>query len=1329
MPKVNKVIQSFNAGELSELMDARIDQAKYTAGCRTLENFIPLIYGGAQRRTGTEFIAAQKSNSAKGRLVAFEHSVDDTYILLFENQVIRVFKDGAQVLDNVGTEDLSALDNIIAHWLLNEDLGTIIIDDEGNHNGTATVDASTLTTTGKVGSGCFDLDGQYTVEISDHDDFSFTDNSNDSTFSIAAWIFVTQSGLQNIVSKWRNDSTTREWRLSLTDDKKLQLHLADTSTSLVNSVVCQWKLNDDAANTNVISSLPAFTIDDADAGNNKFIISDDGNLSSSFPNSSEFTIAGSTGNDGQFTVVSTSFSDPDFTINVASVTDGTDDGTISPHAGVSEDSNTEDINATGQINGALDFGGDQAMTIDDSSDFSFDDSGSNPFSIAAWVFVTNTNSFQYILTKWQNTDDREWAFSLGPDEELRFSLGDETNTAFAGHIADDSIPTGWHFVVATYDSTGGATAGDGVTLYVDGVEIDSTAVNDSSYVQMRDGDTDVVIGGILLTAGVVTPFYPDKIDNVILFDVELTQAQILALWNDGNGTETLSAAVPTPFVVSDDSISAGWHFVTCTYSAPADETTAADGIILYVDGVAVDSTATNDANYKAMQNGAEEARIGSQRNSGDNANENFWEDKIDEVSIFNDVLTPTEVASLYSTTPFEITSPYLTADLFELKFEQSADVIFIAHPSYEPRRLSRTGDTLWTLGELDSQTGPFRDENTDTSFTITASAITGSVTLTASGTNNNPFVGGTTAGHEPSGSAATSKSLTGALFKLVHASNLPSVAGALTTNSLNDTHTALAVPKGVSWDFTTNGTWGTAGNSASVVLERSYDSGTTFETVVTVTSAANKNITTSGTEETAAAVYRARVSEVGGDGSICSTQFSIRDTSHIGVVEITAVASPTSATATVLTTLGSTDKTHRFSEGSFSNRRGWPIDVTISAEERLTFAGNISEPLTTWGSVIGDFTDFTEGSDDDDAIQFTLIGTGQQNRTRWMLSKNTLVIGTVGGEHLLGASSEEEALTPTNVKAKLQTTYGSENIASILVNQAVLFIQRGGKKIREFLFNFEDDAHKADDLTVFSNTITGDGIVDMAYQRTPDPTLWCIRTDGQIAIMTYERDQNVFSWSRIVTRDGDEFESIAIIFGGTRNEDEVWATVKRDVNNGDVRYVERFFQRDMPSAIADMKFLDSFITDTGGDTTVPVAHLKGETVQVLGDGLVQATKVVNAGTGNITAATTAAKYQVGLGYTSTLKPMKLDIADIGLATTKRINKAIVNVFETIGGEVGPDTNNLENISTGTATLFTGSKEISIPGGYSRVGDIIIRQTDPLPLTALSLTLEVGASND
>ncbi len=83
--------------------------------------------------------------------------------------------------------------------------------------------------------------------------------------------------------------------------------------------------------------------------------------------------------------------------------------------------------------------------------------------------------------------------------------------------------------------------------------------------------------------------------------------------------------------------------------------------------------------------------------------------------------------------PYEIASTYLEANLFQLRFAQSADVLYIVHPSYAPRKLTRTGHTNWTLSEVDFIDGPYFPENTDAAKTLTPSATTGTITLTATG--------------------------------------------------------------------------------------------------------------------------------------------------------------------------------------------------------------------------------------------------------------------------------------------------------------------------------------------------------------------------------------------------------------------------------------------------------------------------------------------------------------------------------------------------------------------------------------------------------------------
>ena len=351
---------SFNAGEWSPKLVGRSDLEKYYSACQILENMFPTRFGPAERRPGLHFVAEVKDSSKATRLLPFKFSTVQAYMLEAGNLYFRFYRDRGQILTGAGVEDLSSLDNIVAHWLLNDDLaGTGVLDDDGDtHPGTATANTENLHRTGKVGTGCFDLDGQFNVTVADAAALSF-DDSGSNPFSIAAWGFVTQQDdIQALLSKW--DETTgavaNEWRLSLNNERKLQLHLADTSTDLSGDVVVQWKLNDDAADTNVISSLPQYTIDAVSTGSNTFTITGDGDLSASFPNSSEFTVDGSTGNDGQYVVVSTTFAgDPDFVITVASVTNSTADGTIAPHAGVAT-ANTNTFNDTGQINGALNGG-------------------------------------------------------------------------------------------------------------------------------------------------------------------------------------------------------------------------------------------------------------------------------------------------------------------------------------------------------------------------------------------------------------------------------------------------------------------------------------------------------------------------------------------------------------------------------------------------------------------------------------------------------------------------------------------------------------------------------------------------------------------------------------------------------------------------------------------------------------------------------------------------------------------------------------------------------------------------------------------------------------
>lgn len=99
---------AFNAGEISPWLDPRIDLDKYRMGCRTLQNMRPSMYGGALRRSGTEFMGYAENPGSAVRLVPFSVDADTAYVVEFSNLEFRVW--------NPTTRALLAVDSVPLVW-------------------------------------------------------------------------------------------------------------------------------------------------------------------------------------------------------------------------------------------------------------------------------------------------------------------------------------------------------------------------------------------------------------------------------------------------------------------------------------------------------------------------------------------------------------------------------------------------------------------------------------------------------------------------------------------------------------------------------------------------------------------------------------------------------------------------------------------------------------------------------------------------------------------------------------------------------------------------------------------------------------------------------------------------------------------------------------------------------------------------------------------------------------------------------------------------------------------------------------------------------------
>ena len=405
-------------------------------------------------------------------------------------------------------------------------------------------------------------------------------------------------------------------------------------------------------------------------------------------------------------------------------------------------------------------------------------------------------------------------------------------------------------------------------------------------------------------------------------------------------------------------------------------------------------------------------------------------------------------------------------------------------------------------------------------------------------------------------------------------------------------------------------------------------------------------------------------------------------------------------------------------------------------EQRLAFAGTNNNPQTIWFSKAGDYENFTTGTNADDAMIYT-IASNQVNAIRYLKAQRTLVVGTSGGEFTVSADGTDASITPTNVTIKKQSSYGSANVDAVAAGNAILFLQKAKRKIRELAYNFDSDSYVAPDLTILNDAVTESGIVQMEWQQEPDNILWCVREDGQLAALTYQRSEAVVSWHRHIL--GGSFgsgnavvESIASI-SGVLNEDELWCIVKRTINGSTKRYVECFsdFNFDETDA-TDFKFLDSHLTYSGSATTSlsGLSHLEGQTVSILADGSVHANKTVSSG--SITLDRSVTKAVVGLSYDSVLQTMRIEggaAEGTSQGKTKRISKVVLRLFETVGVKVGPSLSNLEtipfrttssNLSAPVETLLEGDKEIEFNDDFNSDGFIFIKQDQPLPASILAI---------
>jgi hypothetical protein len=669
---------------------------------------------------------------------------------------------------------------------------------------------------------------------------------------------------------------------------------------------------------------------------------------------------------------------------------------------------------------------------------------------------------------------------------------------------------------------------------------------------------------------------------------------------------------------------------------------------------------------------------------------------------------------------YEVTTSYTAAQVDELSFTQSADVLFLAHPSHPPARLERFDTNLWTLtnllpsvvsGTYTTPTvvftdGPFLATNTTTTTMTVALADTAN--WTASFTNGSLSLEevGTVS---PSNVDVTTNTFTLANHPLVNGMKVQFAAipsGFTSTPTLSAT-TDYFVVSATQNTFKVATTAG--GTPVDITAAPTSDDMTVSKSFV------DKDVYIRVTASAVTGINDDTGFQSGDIGRYLRLNSEIAPQIKWGYGEIIERLSGSETTVVLVKlkkAIAGVGATTEWQLGSFSETTGYPRTVQIY-QQRLVYAGTSEEPQTLFFSRTGDFFNFAateplgrstgqfdsagrsiigEQIYEDNALSLT-ISSDTVDQIEWLNEDRRLTIGTSGGVFQCYGTDDDLTLTPFNFTISKVSAWACDSTAlPAKVGNNLLYVQTNGRKLRELAFDKLQDQYSAADLTLRSEDISETGLIATAYQDQPYSVLWCLRNDGRLAGLTYVDLLQMRAWHRhtIGGSHSDatygsqaKVESIAVIPRGTH--DQLWMIVKRDIDGGVKRYIEFMERYFVASEVvpSDAHFVDSGLEEPPSRTSASTSvlgldHLEGESVAILADAAVQPNRTVSSGA--ITLQTAATNFRIGFGYNSDIETLPMVAATsqgTSVGNRKRIHRFTVRLLESLSFKFGTNANDLD----------------------------------------------------
>lgn len=636
-------------------------------------------------------------------------------------------------------------------------------------------------------------------------------------------------------------------------------------------------------------------------------------------------------------------------------------------------------------------------------------------------------------------------------------------------------------------------------------------------------------------------------------------------------------------------------------------------------------------------------------------------------------------------------APWLTADLPNLRWTESADVIYVGCNTYQQRKIERRSLRSWSITLYEPENGPFRVINV-TPTTLTPSAIQGDITLTASKPLFKP-------GH------------LGALFQLTSVGQ--QVGASL---AAGDTYTNPVRVNGIGnqrlLTITFTGTW-----SGTPTLQYSVAAPGTWVDVKNYASGANGTDGYQDGFDNQVIFYRVGFKPGAYVSGTLVVAISFSSGSIVGAVRVTTYTDSQHVNAAVLQPLGGTTATVDWTEGAWSPFRGYPATNALF-QGRLWWFGT-----SVFASVSDDYENFDASVLGDSAPIIGQLDEGPVENIYWAIPLQQLVLGTATSEVSCRSTYLGDPVTPTNFNVLSSSSQGSANVQALRMDRSGIFVQVSGQRLFELDLDIYTYAYRSNELSLLVPDLNKAGIVQLAIQRKPDTRIHCRRADGSVGVMVYDAAENVTCWLELTAAVSGVVEDISVLPGV--EEDQIYYIVNRTVNGKTVRFHEKWALESECTGLPIAKLADAHVLYSGAASTTLTAiapHLIGQTVVVWGW---NTTTPFTDASGN-TIGLDLGTYVVDVNGTVSGLPKAVTNACVGLGYTARWQ----SMKQAFAAALGTPLNQLKRIDRlGLVLRNTHARGIQVGNDFDHLDDLPLADLPYLSPAGGSLTDTDAILND